>query len=120
MLFRSDQEKIFAIFVNLVKNAIKYSTHGKITVGFSLKNEILTCFVKDTGIGISKEKQNIIFERFTRVDGVASKNIEGAGLGLSIVKGYLTLMGGEISLYSEPGVGSTFVFTIPVKDSSAD
>ena len=120
VIIDGDQEKIFAIFVNLVKNAIKYSTHGKITVGFSLKNELLTCFVKDTGIGISKEKQNLIFERFTRVDGVASKNIEGAGLGLSIVKGYLTLMGGEISLYSEPGVGSTFVFTIPAKDSSAD
>ncbi len=116
-IFEGDQEKIFAIFVNLVKNAIKYSTHGTITIGFSFTKELIRCFVKDTGIGISMEKQNLIFERFTRIDGIASKNIEGAGLGLSIVKGYLTLMGGEISLFSEPGIGSTFVFTIPLKDS---
>jgi PAS domain S-box-containing protein len=116
-ILNGDQEKIFAIFVNLVKNAIKYSTHGTITIGFTILKEQFRCFVKDNGIGISKEKQNLIFERFTRIESISSKNIEGAGLGLSIVKGYLTLMGGEISLFSETGKGSTFAFTIPVKGS---
>ena len=116
-ILNGDQEKIFAIFVNLVKNAIKYSTHGTITIGFTIHKEQFRCFVKDNGIGISKEKQNLIFERFTRIESISSKNIEGAGLGLSIVKGYLTLMGGEISLFSETGKGSTFTFTIPVKGS---
>ena len=92
-ILNGDQEKIFAIFVNLVKNAIKYSTHGTITIGFTIHKEQFRCFVKDNGIGISKEKQNLIFERFTRIESISSKNIEGAGLGLSIVKGYLTLMG---------------------------
>jgi PAS domain S-box-containing protein len=116
-ILNGDQEKIFAIFVNLVKNAIKYSTHGTITIGFTIHKEQFRCFVKDNGIGISMEKQNLIFERFTRIESISSKNIEGAGLGLSIVKGYLTLMGGEISLFSETGKGSTFTFTIPVKGS---
>jgi PAS domain S-box-containing protein len=114
-IIEGDQEKIFAIFGNLVKNSIKYSCRGTITLGFRIRERFIQCFVKDTGIGISKEKQQVIFERFTRIEGNSSLSVEGAGLGLSIVKGYLDLMGGEISLQSEPGVGSNFIFTIPLK-----
>lgn len=119
-IIEGDQEKIFAIYVNLVKNALKYSLEGTITIGFRVSDSYVICYVKDTGIGISKEKQVKIFERFTRIEGASSKNVEGAGLGLSIVKGYLDLMNGDISLESEPGRGSKFTFRIPFKEPQAD
>lgn len=109
----SDYEKVFAIFTNLVKNAIKYSNHGTITVGYVSHPNSVECFVKDTGIGISKEIQSAIFERFTRAEVHSRRSVEGAGLGLSIVKGYLQLLGGSIYLQSEPGEGSKFTFELP-------
>lgn len=117
-IISGDQEKIYAIYSNLVKNAIKYSCEGTITVGYRIKRDHAECFVRDTGIGISKDKQEKIFERFTRVD--ESKSVEGAGIGLSIVKGYLDLMKGKISLNSVPGTGSEFIFTIPFRASQFD
>jgi signal transduction histidine kinase len=111
----SDYEKVFAIFTNLVKNAIKYSNHGTITVGYICNSDSVECFVKDTGIGISKEIQSAIFERFTQAEIHSKRSVEGAGLGLSIVKAYLHLLGGTISLHSEPGMGSMFSFELPLK-----
>lgn len=117
-IIKGDQEKIYAIYSNLVKNAIKYSYEGTITIGYRIFRDHAECFVKDTGIGISKEKQEKIFERFTRIE--ESKSVEGAGIGLSIVKGYLDLMNGKISLNSIPGEGSEFIFTIPFRASQFD
>jgi signal transduction histidine kinase len=109
----SDYEKVFAIFTNLVKNAIKYSNHGTITVGYVSAPANVECYVKDTGIGISQDIQSAIFERFTRAEVHSRRSVEGAGLGLSIVKGYLQMLGGSIYLQSEPGEGSKFTFELP-------
>ena len=114
-IVKSDFDKVFAIFTNLVKNSIKYSIEGTITVGFIKRATVVECFVKDTGIGIPEDKQDAIFERFTQADSNSKRSLEGAGLGLSIVQGYVNLLGGKIYLKSEPGVGSKFIFELQLK-----
>jgi signal transduction histidine kinase len=73
-------------------------------------------FVKDTGIGIEKDRQKVIFDRFVQADLSLSRPYEGAGLGLSIAKGYIDMLGGKIWVESELQKGSRFYFTIPVKN----
>jgi len=120
----TDREKIIAILTNLIKNAIKYSIIGTIDFGYSLKSSnginndkdqqrVLEFFVKDTGIGLSPDKMNIIFERFIQVESGDTRIYKGAGLGLAISKAYVEMLGGKIWVNSELGVGSTFYFTIP-------
>ncbi|MBE9468092.1 MAG: response regulator [Bacteroidetes bacterium] len=109
----TDPEKFYAILINLVKNAIKYSNKGIIEFGYEVKENYLNFFIKDSGIGIAKDRQKAIFERFIQADISASRNYEGAGLGLSISKAYVKMLGGEIWLESEIGKGSQFYFTIP-------
>lgn len=109
----TDREKVYAIFTNLVKNAIKYSDHGMIEMGYEKKKGFLEFFVKDTGIGIPKERQEAIFERFIQADITDKMAKQGAGLGLSITKAYIEMLGGKIWVESEPGVGSAFYFTLP-------
>ncbi len=109
----TDREKIYAILTNLVKNAIKFSNEGTIAFGYEKKGNYLEFFVKDTGIGIAKEKQDAIFDRFIQEDNALSRNFEGAGLGLAISKAYVELLGGKIWVESEAGKGSVFYFTIP-------
>ena len=109
----TDQEKIYAILTNLIKNAIKYTKHGSIVFGYAKKGEFLEFFVKDTGIGIPKHRQEAIFNRFVQAD-IADINVyEGAGLGLSIAKAYVEMLGGKIWVVSIEGEGSIFYFTIP-------
>jgi signal transduction histidine kinase len=110
---KTDREKIFAILTNLVKNSIKYSEKGTIEFGYTKKDEYLEFYVKDTGIGIAKEMQKAVFERFIQADINDHKAIQGAGLGLSITKAFVEMLGGELWLKSELGKGSTFYFTIP-------
>jgi signal transduction histidine kinase/CheY-like chemotaxis protein len=117
---KTDREKIYAILTNLVKNAIKFTKNGSIVFGYNLKDrnsniepEFLEFFVKDTGIGIPKEQQYLIFERFRQGSELLSRNYEGAGLGLSITKAYIEMLGGKIWIEREPGKGSEFRFTIP-------
>jgi hypothetical protein len=80
-----------------------------------LKDKYIEYFVKDTGIGIEKDKQQAIFGRFTQADNSLSKIYEGAGLGLSITKAYVEMLKGTIWVESEPGKGSTFYFTLPAE-----
>lgn len=114
--FNTDSEKLYAILSNLIKNAIKYSDNGAIEFGYLLnpRNESreLTFFVKDTGIGISKDKIEFIFDRFIQVENDYKKKYQGAGLGLSIAKAYVEMLGGKIWVESALGKGSTFYFTI--------
>jgi len=110
----SDLEKLYAILTNLIKNAVKYSIKGNITVGAVKKEKYVEFFVEDNGIGIPKEKINKIFERFIQAESESMRSHEGAGLGLSIVKAYINLLGGVIHVDSEPGVGSKFTFVIPL------
>lgn len=109
----ADKGKLKQILINLISNAFKFTDDGKIEVGCKFdENRSLYFYVSDTGIGIPKEKQEMIFERFTQLNQNPKKNIGGTGLGLPIVKGLVNLLGGEISLESEPQKGSTFSFTI--------
>ena len=109
----TDREKIYAILTNLVKNAIKFTSAGSIEFGYVKKGKYLEFFVKDTGMGIPMEKMEIIFERFRQGSESLNRNYEGAGLGLSISKAFVEMLGGEIWVESEPGHGSIFYFTIP-------
>ena len=111
----TDYTMLTSILTNLINNALKYTNSGSITFGCTKKADLLEFFVKDTGIGIPQNVQKSIFERFTRVDLENTKAIEGSGLGLSITKAYVELLGGEIWMESEKGVGSQFFFTIPIK-----
>lgn len=110
----TDREKLYAILTNLIKNAIKFTKDGFVEFGYVLKENMLEFYVKDSGIGISKEKQSSVFERFIQADVSLSRGYEGAGLGLSISKAYVELLGGSIWLESEEGIGSKFYFSFPV------
>ena len=110
---QTDQEKVYAILTNLVKNVIKYSLEGSIVFGYTPKDEILEFYVKDTGVGIPEDKQKAVFERFIREGNKEKKFLQGAGLGLTITKAYLEMLGGKIWVESRKGVGSTFYFTLP-------
>ncbi len=112
-IINTDKEKLYAVLTNLIKNAIKYTDKGKIEFGFSTEDNYVKFFVKDTGIGISKDKQSIVFERFVQADRNNSVANEGAGLGLAITKAYVELLGGKIWVESEKGKGSVFYFTLP-------
>ena len=112
-IVKTDKEKIYAILMNLVKNALKFTYKGSIELGYQMKDNYFEFFVRDSGIGISKEQQQFIFERFRQGSESLNRNYEGAGLGLSISKAYVEMLGGNIRVESEPGKGSTFYFTIP-------
>jgi PAS domain S-box-containing protein len=110
---KTDREKVYAILANLVKNAIKYSEKGSIEFGYVKKAGFLEFYVKDTGIGIPKDRQEAIFERFLQADIADKMARQGAGLGLSISKAYVEMLGGNIWVESEEGKGSVFYFTLP-------
>jgi PAS domain S-box-containing protein len=109
----TDREKVYAILTNLVKNAIKYTNQGSIEFGYDKKGGYLEFFVKDTGIGIPKGRQEAIFERFIQADISDKMANQGAGLGLAITKAYVEMLGGNIWVESEEGIGSVFYFTLP-------
>lgn len=112
-IIKTDAEKVDSIITNLVKNAVKYSKEGVIEFGYIKRDSNLVFYVKDTGIGIPKAKQAQIFERFIQADTVDKMAQQGAGLGLSISKAYVEMLGGMIWVESEVGKGSTFFFTLP-------
>jgi PAS domain S-box-containing protein len=109
---QTDYEKLRQIFTNLVSNAFKYTNSGSITIGIDQLNNQLHFFVKDTGIGISSDEIEKVFERFYRGSNVTKSTIGGTGLGLSIVKEMVELLGGKIWIESELDKGTTFWFTI--------
>jgi CheY-like chemotaxis protein/nitrogen-specific signal transduction histidine kinase len=111
----TDGEKLFAILINLLKNAVKYTDEGTIEFGYSKKEGYIEFFIKDTGIGISAERLDAIFERFVQADLSNQMARQGAGLGLSISKAYVTMLQGKIWVTSIEGKGSAFYFTIPYK-----
>ena len=112
----SDKARLSQVFLNLLNNAIKFTEHGEINITAQMPtNELIQVEVKDTGIGISKENLSNIFESFSRVDNYTNSPVEGTGLGLAISKKICNLMGGDIQVSSELGVGSSFVFTFKTK-----
>ena len=123
-IIKTDSEKVYAVLSNLVKNAIKYTNSGSIEFGYEKKNGDIEYFVKDTGIGIREEQKEVIFQRFRQGSESLNRNYEGAGLGLSISRAYVEMLGGKIwverncDLFPANGnpeeKGATFFFTIPL------
>jgi PAS domain S-box-containing protein len=112
-IINTDCEKIYEILTNLVKNAIKFTDKGSIEFGYNKTGKYLEFFVKDTGTGIPQKQMNIIFQRFRQGSDSYTREYEGAGLGLSISKALVEMLGGKIWVKSKEGNGSTFYFTIP-------
>lgn len=116
-IIKTDSEKLYAIFTNLVKNAIKFTKEGSIEFGYILKMDSepaeIEFYVKDTGVGISKDREDSIFERFIQADTADNLARQGAGLGLSISKAFVEMLGGRIWVVSKEEIGTTFYFTLP-------
>lgn len=116
-----DENIIKQILSNLIDNAIKFTEGGSIRLVVTEAEENKLCFsVVDSGIGIEKKHQALIFERFRQVDGQNTRKYGGTGLGLSIVKDFVQLLDGEITVSSVPGQGATFTVTVPVKESEPE
>lgn len=110
----TDQQRLEKIFQNLINNAIKFTQQGKVEIGFSPpQDNRITFFVKDSGIGIPKEKHEMIFERFRQVEDSNTRKYSGTGLGLYVCKLIVERLDGKIWVTSEPGVGSVFYFSLP-------
>jgi signal transduction histidine kinase len=116
-LVYSDRQKVKQIIVNLLSNALKFTHEGgiAITVDYDPRDRMAAVSVKDTGIGISPENHEKIFEDFRQVDDSPSRQYGGTGLGLAICRRLATALGGRITLESVMGVGSTFTLTIPAE-----
>jgi len=109
-----DDVRLKQILTNLISNAIKFTEHGFVNFGYTLKNnKTLEFFVKDTGVGIAPDKQKTIFEHFRQEDETTARRFGGSGLGLTISKRLVELMGGRIWLESKKGKGTQFFFEIP-------
>ncbi len=122
---RGDPGRLRQIVVNLVGNAIKFTESGEVVVHVSAESvdvhaARLRFAVRDTGIGIPRDKQSIVFEAFSQADASTTRQFGGTGLGLAIVSQLVKLMGGRIWLDSEPGQGSTFQFTVVFPIEAAD
>ena len=113
MFCRSDAFRIKQIVNNLVSNAIKYTDEGEVRVGITVMNGWMTLSVSDTGCGMTPEEQQSVFNAFTRLPGAQGK--EGVGLGLTITREIVTLLGGRINVTSAKGKGTTFRVCLPVK-----
>lgn len=115
IMVESDENKLRQILINLVDNALKFTEKGFIDIGGKAKGGFVQFHVKDTGIGIPAEFQSHIFERFRQVEPADTRKYGGNGLGLTISKALVELLGGKVWLESVEGFGSTFYFTIPIK-----
>ncbi|MBI3313900.1 MAG: response regulator [Candidatus Omnitrophica bacterium] len=96
------------ILFNLLSNAVKFTERGEITIGLDVRDSKLTLTVQDSGIGIPQDQIPLLFEKFRQIEGASTRRFEGTGLGLAMVKEFVTLLGGTISVLSEPGLGSRF------------
>jgi len=112
MCIHSDPNRLRQILINLITNAIKFTRTGKIEIGADFLDDEMLFWVKDTGIGISYEKQSAIFERFRQVETPGESPVIGFGLGLAISKALVEILGGKLWVESEPELGSLFAFTI--------
>ncbi len=108
----TDSNKLESILINLIKNSLKFTNQGYVEVGVEALENMLNFYVKDTGVGIPKNRQAAIFDRFVQADLSLTRGYEGSGLGLSICKAYVELLDGGIWVESEENNGTTFYFTI--------
>ena len=116
IILACDVDKIERVMLNLLSNAIKYTDDGgNIQVSLNKVNNDVIISVKDSGVGIPKDKLELIFDRFGQANSILSRRCEGSGIGLSIVKSIVQMHGGKIEVFSEVGKGTEFVFNIPIK-----
>ncbi len=119
-IISTDETRLIQILSNLVSNSLKFTQKGgSIDIGFELIEQngnkgIIRVDVRDSGIGISEENQKLLFKSFEQLDASTTKSYSGTGLGLAISKQLVTLLGGQIGVFSNPGLGSTFWFTFKV------
>lgn len=110
----TDPERLEQVFRYLIDNAVKFTEEGTIEMGYEVLNDnYLEFYIKDTGIGIPKDKQMTIFDRFKQIDDSHTREYGGTGLGLALASKIVNILGGEIYVKSEPGKGSVFYFTHP-------
>ena len=112
LVVRTDELKLTSILSNLLRNALKFTSKGYIRLSYTDEGEYIKFVIEDTGIGIPENKTESIFNRFEQADYSTTRGYEGSGLGLSICKAYVEMLGGKIWVDSNQGVGSTFFFTI--------
>jgi PAS domain S-box-containing protein len=114
----TDSNRLQQILINLISNAIKYTDKGYVEIGYKIRedNDEILFYVKDTGIGISKEDYDKVFKRFNPIHNTGKTRLRGTGLGLVICRYLVELLGGEIWFESEPGKGSVFYFTHPYQN----
>ena len=112
---RADAKRITQCLMNLAGNALKFTRQGRVEIGAGLDGDDLVYRVSDTGIGIPKEELENVFGEFRQVDAAVTREFGGTGLGLSITKRFIEMHGGRIWVESEPGQGSTFRFSIPLR-----
>ncbi|OFX53976.1 MAG: hypothetical protein A2066_00910 [Bacteroidetes bacterium GWB2_41_8] len=110
----TDEDRLRQIFINLIGNALKFTSNGNIEIGCTKKNNSIEFYVKDSGIGIPAEYHDKIFDRFRQVEDANTRKYGGNGLGLAITKSLIELMDGKIWVESEFGKGSTFYFSLPL------
>ncbi|MDJ0835485.1 MAG: response regulator [Acidobacteriota bacterium] len=115
-----DEDRIQQIAVNLIGNAIKFTEKGSVTALARIEGDFIRISIKDTGIGIPEDKQSQIFEAFSQGEGAATRAFDGTGLGLSITRKLVSLHGGTLEVESQPDVGSTFSFVLPMSKETAD
>ncbi len=113
----SDSTRLRQILVNLISNALKFTSKGMVEFGYQLQDQMLLFYVKDTGVGIEESKQQVIFDRFIHAEPSRERIYGGTGLGLSIAKACVEMLGGEIWVSSIRGKGSTFFFTIDLVEA---
>ena len=115
---KADEYRFKQVWFNLMGNALKFTSSGTITFGYKLNESDILFFVKDTGIGIPKDKQELIFHRFRQVDDTNTRTFGGAGLGLTISRNLVEAMGGRIWVETNDQVGTIFYFTLPLNDAT--
>ena len=112
-LLFTDEQKVSQILRNFISNAIKFTSRGEVRVTARLNNAVIEFAVADTGIGISASDQRLIFEEFGQVENGLQRQVKGTGLGLPLSRKLAELLGGDVTVQSEVGVGSTFLFRLP-------
>ena len=112
--FRSDQTKVKQCLLNLMSNASKFTSKGKLTLSVARVGDSQVCFrVSDTGIGMTEEQRGRLFQAFSQADASTTKRFGGTGLGLAITKHFCTMLGGDVTVESKPGKGTTFIIQLP-------
>ena len=119
ILVQADERKVRQVVFNLLSNAVKFTPPGgQVDVTAQMTNGVVEVAVADTGSGIAREDQEMIFEEFQQARGENGSEHEGTGLGLPLARSFIELHGGRLWVESAPGEGSTFRFTLPVRHGS--